>query len=396
MTSSNEKQRDKRYQEERYSERSFSPKRRRTSNVEDERRQRSSHHPSEGYTDRSRGGKTEDRYRDRRDYHDDKDHDGYRERKDHKRHKDDKGRKKEREGKDDTDEERLDLDTLGVNKISEEDYFVRSNEFRYWLKHSKGRYLDELSSDTARNYFGKFVRRWNSGSLEKRFYKVSTFPPGATTNYRWSFANPSSSSNHPPSPRQISHSQIKNDVSTLVKAERDVSENISVSHQENGKDESVKESEDPELEPGPRLSRLGPSLPSAADRQLALEQEQESRKREKKVGRDKLYERVIEVVPKNGGREGKMEERRATNAANKEMREKDVVPEIDEGVLLGENDSFAAALRARNIAESRRMDKKAIALAERRAADEERLSERRSKEAATMNMFKAIARERFG
>ncbi|EIW71645.1 hypothetical protein TREMEDRAFT_67879 [Tremella mesenterica DSM 1558] len=337
MTSSNEKQRDKRYQEDRYSEH-------------------------------------------RRDYQDDKDHDGYRERKDHKRHKDDKGRKKEREGKDDTDEERLDLDTLGVNKISEEDYFVRSNEFRYWLKHSKGRYLDELSSDTARNYFGKFVRRWNSGSLEKRFYKVSTFPPGATTNYRWSFANPSSSSHRSPSPRQISHPQIKNDVSTLVKVKIEISKNIS----------------DTELEPGPRLSRLGPSLPSAADRQLALEQEQESRKREKKVGRDKLYERVIEVVPKNGGREGKMEERRATNAANKEMREKDVVPEIDEGVLLGENDSFAAALRARNIAESRRMDKKAIALAERRAADEERLSERRSKEAATMNMFKAIARERFG
>jgi hypothetical protein len=96
---------------------------------------------------------------------------------------------------------------------------------------------------------------------------------------------------------------------------------------------------------GPSQSKLGPSLPSASDRQLALEDEKESRKAERKHKLKDGYERANDLVPRNTGREGKMEEKRAANQVNKEFREKDTTGglEVDESVLLGGTDSFAAA-----------------------------------------------------
>jgi hypothetical protein len=45
-----------------------------------------------------------------------------------------------------------------------------------------------------------------------------------------------------------------------------------------------------------------------------------------------------------GGKEGKMAEKRATNSANKEMRDKEVGGlELDESTLMGEGTSFQAA-----------------------------------------------------
>lgn len=52
--------------------------------------------------------------------------------------------------------------------IGEDDYFEKANEFRVWLKESKGKYLDEISSKEARRYFKKFVKRWNDYELDGR------------------------------------------------------------------------------------------------------------------------------------------------------------------------------------------------------------------------------------
>jgi len=121
------------------------------------------------------------------------------------------------------------------------------------------------------------------------------------------------------------------------------------------------------------------------------------------------YTRADEMAPKSGGKEGKMEEKRATNAENRQFREKDVTAglEADEGVLMGENEGFKAAwedsqsmrheswwccrIRARDAAQARRTDKKASMQADRRAADGERLSERKQKESQTMDMWAVAA-----
>ena len=90
--------------------------------------------------------------------------------------------------------------------------------------------------------------------------------------------------------------------------------------------------------------RLGPTLPSAADRQLALEQAQEDRQRAQKATRKEAFEKASDLVPKSGGKEGKMDEKRATNAENRAQRDKEVGGlEVDEGTLMGDSSGFAAA-----------------------------------------------------
>lgn len=290
---------------------------------------------------------------------------------DHQRHK--------RSASPGTDESFLDLDKIGVRPISQDDYFIKSHEFKYWLKEARGKYLTEMSSESAHKYFRKFVRRWNDGALAERFYRDHAGPSSENTAYKWSFAN---GDRRPARPRKDSPSRpepsrpARGDASDQNDSEPDIG---------------------PSLSP-PRGSQVGPTLPTPADRQLAREEEREERRRERKAESRSKYEKANEAVPRSGGREGKMEEKRATNAQNRQMREKDPTGELemDEGTLLGSNDSFAAALRARDSAQSWRAEKKAMADADRRAADEERLAERKAKENATMDMFKALARQRFG
>jgi hypothetical protein len=63
-------------------------------------------------------------------------------------------------------------------EISKDDYFIKAAEFRVWLHEKKNKYLDELKSDDARYYFGKFVKAWNRFELDRKqpTFGISTFP----------------------------------------------------------------------------------------------------------------------------------------------------------------------------------------------------------------------------
>lgn len=89
-------------------------------------------------------------------------------------------------------------------------------------------------------------------------------------------------------------------------------------------------------------------MPSTSDRQMALESEREAqhaaRQAERVSNRRTALERAEEAVPRLQGKEGKMAEKRATNSANKEMRDKEVGGlELDESTLMGDGSSFQAA-----------------------------------------------------
>ncbi|KAK4689418.1 hypothetical protein P7C73_g683, partial [Tremellales sp. Uapishka_1] len=287
--------------------------------------------------------------------------------KDRREHKDGHRSARERE-RSSSEEELIDIAKLGLKEINEEDYFLKSSEFKNWLKEAKSKYLDELSSEAAHKYFRRFVRRWNDGALEERFYFPPSTPGPSSSNtaYQWSFAN--------------NRSRVDKDQLSQARAQ--------VSRETHGLTSASSSSSRP----------LGPSLPTSADRQLALESDREAKQYERKLKGKEQYSRADELVPKNIGREGKLAERKAVNEENRKSRDKDQTAglEVDEATLLGGNDSFAAALASRNAAAARRNDRKSIQMAERRAADEERLADRKSKESATMDMFKALAKQRFG
>jgi hypothetical protein len=68
-------------------------------------------------------------------------------------------------------------------EISKDDYFAKSNEFAKWLKEEKGKYFSDLSSESARDIFLKFVKQWNKGKLPSQYYEGITAGPRSA--HKW-------------------------------------------------------------------------------------------------------------------------------------------------------------------------------------------------------------------
>ena len=70
-----------------------------------------------------------------------------------------------------------------IKEISKDDYFAKNNEFATWLKEEKGKYFSDLSSESARDLFLKFVKQWNKGKLPSQYYEGITSGPRSAHNW---------------------------------------------------------------------------------------------------------------------------------------------------------------------------------------------------------------------
>ncbi|DAZ99147.1 TPA: hypothetical protein N0F65_010231 [Lagenidium giganteum] len=81
----------------------------------------------------------------------------------------------------------------GVEPISADDYFLRATEFRVWLHQKRNKYVEELSTQEATELFeDKFVKRWNDGRLDAMFYKgipEAVLEQTKRTRHQWGFVN---------------------------------------------------------------------------------------------------------------------------------------------------------------------------------------------------------------
>lgn len=205
--------------------------------------------------------------------------------------------------------------------------------------------LHHLLYSTDCRYFKKFISRWNDLVLPPKYYRPlasTSVAASAQTGYKWSFAN----------------NRSKVDKNELERLRGDV-DKMTNGGGGLGPMSTSKASIGPSLPTAGRT--IGPSMPSTAlsfstsssssqnqtpaDRQLALEEAREESLKARKAERNKAYGRVEELVPKQGGREGKLEERRATNAENRMYREKDTSAgiEVDEATLMGGGNDFQKA-----------------------------------------------------
>ncbi|KAK0184623.1 hypothetical protein F5146DRAFT_231805 [Armillaria mellea] len=273
-----------------------------------------------------------------------------------------RSRRRERFRSDSEDEERR--LPHNASPISESDYFQKSDEFRIWLKDEKGKYFDELSGERARSYFRKFVKAWNRGKLSKKLYAgvdSSSIPATSQTSYKWSFAS-------------------KSDGEAL----RAARESVGAATQSRALGES-----------SGRVQ--GPTLPSPADlvlaREMDAEYRDEERKHKRKRERAEDKERIEDMVgPREVGREGMLEKKRARREADKCFREKgDDSVELDESALFT-GDSFQARIARRDAGKKRYQQ----AQEEKAAAMRERATAIKEKESATMSMFQQLAKQRFG
>ncbi|EIW87332.1 hypothetical protein CONPUDRAFT_134541 [Coniophora puteana RWD-64-598 SS2] len=266
----------------------------------------------------------------------------------------------------------------GVDPISESDYFLKNTEFRAWLKDEKDRYFDELSGEKARSYFRKFVKAWNKGKLPDSLYDGSTTDAPFSANQtasKWSFTSKTSSAD------ASALRAIHDEVNTATHGSRSSRTGAFGSASAAGSGR-----------------RQGPTLPSAEDAILAREAAVEDaaaerdykRKRDKKAAKDRVEDAI---GPKEVGREGMLEKKRAQRDNDRAFREKgDEGLELDEGTLMGGGDSFRDQIARRDAARKRFEDKKVGD----RAVAGERSEALRQKEKATMDMFQQLAKQRFG
>lgn len=76
---------------------------------------------------------------------------------------------------------------LSVTPITSDDYYRYHSQFTEWLYKQYKYYFTELTSDDARHYFKKFVKRYNAGELDRRYYSNDIQSSGHTTSHQWKY-----------------------------------------------------------------------------------------------------------------------------------------------------------------------------------------------------------------
>ena len=112
-----------------------------------------------------------------------------------KKHKHDKEKDKKREKERERYHEDFEKDNKyqrNVVPISEDDYFLKNEEFRVWLRVSKSTNFESLTTIEARELFAdSFCKAWNKGKLAAMYYE-GTIPAElrhecAKTGHKWGF-----------------------------------------------------------------------------------------------------------------------------------------------------------------------------------------------------------------
>ncbi|KAF9275796.1 hypothetical protein BGZ74_003838, partial [Mortierella antarctica] len=144
-----------------------------------------------------------------------------------------------------------------VQKISEDDYYTKSTEFRLWLRRAKKKYFEEMTADETRRYFKKFVKAWNNFDLDESYYKgirSSQISNKGSTKYKWGFAKKIGKEDQ----NQVDSVRDSIDTMTNIRFANEVSRQTGVSTASSlgGGDPSSSSSIGPPRRPA------GPSMPS--------------------------------------------------------------------------------------------------------------------------------------
>uniref|UniRef100_A0A0E0JW38 Uncharacterized protein n=1 Tax=Oryza punctata TaxID=4537 RepID=A0A0E0JW38_ORYPU len=137
--------------------------------------------PSSGEEEERERKKRRDKKESRRSSRDEQDEEEEERRRRKKKKHGDRGKDKERDSKEKHSKEkekskRKQKDD-DFKEISKDDYFAKNNEFATWLKEEKGKFFSDLSSESARDLFEKFVKTWNKGKLPSQYYEGITRGP---------------------------------------------------------------------------------------------------------------------------------------------------------------------------------------------------------------------------
>jgi len=221
------------------------------------------------------------------------------------------------------------------------------------------------------------VKKWNRGELSDDIYQGRQATSDTQTSYQWSFAK----------------NKSKIDPNALKSIRDDVQAET------NGRAQLSNENDASRA----RSKVQGPSLPSASDmqyvREVADDLKTRSMQASRRHDRTEQRERVDELVgPKESGREGMLEKKRVARESDKSYRDAkdDGALEFNDNDLLGGSDSFKAAILRRDANKRKFEEKKRQEKDSKYVETRERTTQMREKDKATMDMFRAMAKDRFG
>eukprot|EP00048_Salpingoeca_helianthica_P009453 m.135542 g.135542 ORF g.135542 m.135542 type:complete len:425 (-) comp14872_c3_seq2:138-1412(-) len=256
-----------------------------------------------------------------------------------RRHKS-KKHKKEKRHKHDSHHE--DAPPAGIKKITEDDFFAKNAEFCYWLKEKKDTTFERLDSKHQRKLFAKFVDKWNRGELSKRFYETPEEKAPVRTDYKWGF------------------------VKDLAAEDRSALGAV-VADTRASTDHAVDDD-------GTVIGPLPPGM-DAVDREDAAEAAAAAQRRERKAYRKHNEAVLEELVPKETGRDARIDKRRVA-AQDRSAREDSPEPNADK--LMYASTDFGAELQRRRENNARKLLERKEQAMEKIAAYQEkcvRLSE---------------------
>ncbi|KAL9933225.1 hypothetical protein V8E36_007943 [Tilletia maclaganii] len=311
---------------------------------------------------------------------------------------------------------------LGASGIDEEDFYQKAAEFKHWLRSSKHKYLDELSSREARRYFDKFAKRWNRGELDDAYYKGEVRTAGASassqTRHKWGFTSTKLTKQE-----QDLLETTRDNVDTLTnansrgaiearEAERRLGKGKRMTERDGevakeGSSRDRDHGEGTSANAGAKDSGWGVRPPARMsdtqfDREERQERDRRTRQAETRKERRDMKEDLDELAPKATGREALIEKKREARQSHRAFanrKDGDDGFDMDDGVIMGANrggDDFRSAVAERDRTNARQRERAEQKRVERQAENGERFSALKQKESDTMAMFKAMAQQRFG
>lgn len=267
---------------------------------------------------------------------------------------------------------------LRAQPISKRDLEVFRPLFALYLDVQKQIDVDSLDDRELRGRWKSFVKKWNTKELAEGWYDSATK------------AKAEANANSAPS-----------------RDRRDAAPDNTVSAEEQDQDsDDVGPALPRNLGTGPRR---GPAIPSLQDldyrkelqeddRRLAHEDDVYHRKQDRKAQKERIEELAPRADP--GSRERQLEKRRETTSLHAGFRDAKEGGEVEmaETDLLG--DDGVDAFRRKKVEEEKKKSERQLRKEEiwraRAEEREEKLKVIRDKESTTMNMLKALAKERFG
>ncbi|KAK7516537.1 hypothetical protein IWZ03DRAFT_400090 [Phyllosticta citriasiana] len=295
---------------------------------------------------------------------------------------------------------------FNARTLSKHDYAVYKPMFALCLDIQKQKIVEDMDETEIKGRWKSFVGKWNRGELAEGWYDPSTLQKAIA----------SSSTAEQPGDRGAA--TRLSDHSHRASPDYGLGRGAAASASSaNGQDNGTSNEEESEDEFGPAAmpgqvstgaNRMGPEVPRLEDLELqkeSREEEQEARiealRAERKADLALQKERLEELVPRAdpGSRERQLEKKMDKTAALRSFREAKSpgAEEIRESDLMGDDvDTIKARKREEERRKSERELRREEIMRAKAAEREERIAEYRSQEDSTMEMLKALAKQRFG